>query len=451
MGLFGTLMQSAGSLRAFEKALEVVQNNVSNASTPGFAKQRLRLEAMPFEVGQGLPGGVMPARVDSFRNRYAEQAVQRRQEEYGLSDQRVANLARVEPYLDVTGDAGIPGALNRFFQSISAWSVAPNDSVARATVIEQAGGLAARVVDTANGMHNTRAAADQQIQYTVETVNHLAGIIRDLNAQMRQDYRQAEEPSLDARLQSTLEELAQHVNFTVLRQADSTVTLLLGGQTPLVVGNRQYQIQADISGSQARITDANGQDVTAQVSRGRLGAMLEFRNEALPAYLGDLNRLAAGLADRLNAVLAGGVDLDGQPGAALFAYDTADNAATTLRVTGISAEQLAGAAAGAPGGNGNVLELMGLADSPEIDGVSFTEFYGALARDLGRALETAREDLKTNEQLLAQARTLRQEASGVSLDEEAIHLMEFQRAYQASARLVTVLNDLTQYTIDLVR
>jgi len=57
----------------------------------------------------------------------------------------------------------------------------------------------------------------------------------------------------------------------------------------------------------------------------------------------------------------------------------------------------------------------------------------------------------TSEQLLLQARAMRDEVSGVSLDEEAVHLIEFQRAYQASARLITVLNELTEITINLLR
>jgi flagellar hook-associated protein 1 FlgK len=261
----------------------------------------------------------------------------------------------------------------------------------------------------------------------------------------------AADPGFDARLQSALEELAGYVNYTTVRQPDGSLTVLLGGQTPLVIGDRQYDIETGFSSAGAALYDADGRDITAQVVRGRLGALLESRNQMLPSFIDDLDQLAASLADRVNAVLAAGVDLNGQPGAPLFAYDPAGSAAASLSLASILPEQLAGALASAPGGNGNVLELMGLVDSAEIDGASFIEYYGALARNIGRAVETAREDLKTNEQLLLQARALRDDVSGVSLDEEAVRLIEFQRAYQASARLVTVLNDLTEVTINLIR
>ena len=451
MGLFSTLISSMGALRVFEQALEVTQNNVNNASTPGFAKQRLVIESLPFDPERGLPGGVLSGGPQSYRDHYAEQAVWRRREDYSYSDQLAASLSRIEPYFNVTGDAGIPGALNRFFQSVSAWSVAPNDSASRAAVIEQAGYLAERVRDTASSLIAAQNSAEQEIQQTAETINRLARMVSELNSQIRQEARTASDPSVDARLHTLLEELAGYVNITTLRQADGTWTILLGGQTPLVVGERQYEITAGHAGTQTIILDAAGKDVTSQVSRGRLGALLEFRNTTLPSYVSSLDRLASTLADRVNAELAAGVDMNNQPGAALFEYDPAVGAAISLRVTSITPEELAAALPAAPGGNGNVFNLVSLADSGEIDGASFTEYYAALARSVGRAMQTAQEDQTTNEQLLLQAQALRQEVSGVSLDEEAIRLIEFQRAYQASARLVTVVSELTEETINLLR
>jgi len=451
MGLFSSLVSSMSALRVFEDALSVTQNNVSNASTPGYAKQRLAFEAMPFQPAAGLPGGVWAAGLESARDEYAERAVQQQQEDLGKSEQLAAELARLEGFFDATGEAGIPGALNKLYQAFSAWSVAPNDAVARQVVIERAGDVAARFVETASNLGSASWALDRQIRNTVDTVNHLAGVLRDLNVQIRQDARMSSDAAVDAKIHTTLEELAQYVDFTVVKQADGSLTVLLGGQTPLVIADRQFQIQGDFSSSQTALQDVNGNDITSQVQRGRLSGMLEMRNSVIPSFMSDLNRLAAGVADRVNAILAAGVDANNQPGAALFTYDPAVGAASTLAVTSISPSQLAAALPDAPGGNGNTLTLMGLADSAEIDGSSFMEFYGTVARRLGRTLESAREDQKTNEQLLLQAQFLRSQASAVSLDEEATRLIQFQRSYQALARMVTALNELTQETINLVQ
>ena len=83
--------------------------------------------------------------------------------------------------------------------------------------------------------------------------------------------------------------------------------------------------------------------------------------------------------------------------------------------------------------------------------MTFSEAYGSIAADAGRMLDQAREQQTTQQLLLSQARNLRQEAAGVSLDEEAANLIAFQRGYQATAELVRVLNQLTETTINLIR
>jgi flagellar hook-associated protein 1 FlgK len=451
MGLFSSLVISAEALRVFEKALTVTQNNVSNADTAGYARQRATFEAMSLDTDVGLPGGVRSGPVQSARNQYAEQAVRRQTSRNAELEQRQADLEGLEPLYDASGEAGIPGALNQLFQGFLAWSAAPNDAVARNTVIERARDVAAGFVETAQGLAQSTLAADQQIRNSVDAINNLARMLKDLNTQQRQDFRAASDPAVDTQVNNTLEQLAEYVDFTTVKQADGSLTVLLGGQTALVVGDRQYEVSADISSAQAVLRDSENRDVTGQVSGGRLGALLETRNTTIPSYSADLNRLAAGLADRVNAILAAGVDSNGWPGAALFAYNSTDDAAATLSVTSILPEELAAATADAPGGNGNALQLARLADSPEIDGASFMEYYGTLAGQVGRALETTRENQQTQQQLLLQTQAFRQETSGVSLDEEAALLVEFQRSYQASARLVSILSGLTEEIINLVQ
>jgi flagellar hook-associated protein 1 len=74
-GLFGSLNSSLQALQAFEKALNVSQNNVSNSSTPGYARQTIQLEAQPFDIAGGQAGGVKAGAVQSTDNPYADQAV----------------------------------------------------------------------------------------------------------------------------------------------------------------------------------------------------------------------------------------------------------------------------------------------------------------------------------------------------------------------------------------
>jgi flagellar hook-associated protein 1 FlgK len=451
MPLFSTLLTSANALRVIDQQLATTQNNVSNAGTAGYAKQRLAVNSLPFDPAAGLPGGVSAGELQSYRNVYIEQTVRRRQQAWGAAQQQAGDLARVEPLFDVTGRAGIPGALNALLQSFSSLSVTPNDTVARQGVIDRASDLALRFNQDATALNSAKLDVDDQMRGVVDTINRLAADVRALNGEIRQDARSGGDPNLDAKLNATLEELSEYVDITTLRQQDGSTTVLVGGQIPLVMGDRAFPITVDFSGADTAIRDFNGQDVTAEIRGGRLYGLLDTRNAVLPSYITDLNRLAQALAGGVNAVLAGGIDLAGNAGAPLFTYDTAANAAFSLRVTGIAGPELAAALPGAPGGNGNALRLAALADSAAIDGLSFTAFYGGLAGRVGQDVQRASGAEQTQQQLLVQARSLRDSLSGVSLDEEAANVLAFQRAYQASAQLVKVLDELTEITVNLLR
>jgi flagellar hook-associated protein 1 len=111
---------------------------------------------------------------------------------------------------------------------------------------------------------------------------------------------------------------------------------------------------------------------------------------------------------------------------------------------------LAAASVGSAGGNGNALALSALGTSTVLNGFSFTAFYGNLSANVGRDVASATDSQTVQTQLLAQARAQRTSLSGVSLDEEAVRLVEFQRAYQATAKMVTVLDQLSLDTINMI-
>jgi flagellar hook-associated protein 1 FlgK len=104
--------------------------------------------------------------------------------------------------------------------------------------------------------------------------------------------------------------------------------------------------------------------------------------------------------------------------------------------------------------NGVPLALSALAspvqDADKVNGVSYSEFYGQLAGRVGSALNDATNGQEVQQSLLSQAKTLRQQYQGVSLDQEATTLMQFQRAYQATSKLLTVLDQLTEEAINMV-
>jgi len=450
--LLASLRTAANSMRAFEQALSIVQNNVTNATTPGYAKQQVDLVALRFQPELEIVGGVEAGVLVSSRDRFSEESVWRQAGLMGNRGALAAAVSDVEPVFDITSGSGIAAALDRFYGAFSSLTVTPNSIPVRETVIRRAGDLAAAFRFTSATLARAGDNARREIAGVLREVGRIAGDIRDLNVEIRKDYRNRLDAGLDARMYAALERLSELVDFTALQQEDGTYSLFVGGQIPLVIGDRVFGLTADTSGEQVVIEDFDGRDVTAKIRQGRLAGMLDFVNRRLASYKEDLDRLASELADRVNGLLAGGVDLNGAPPAVdLFEYDAVSGAAFTLQVTGIQPEQIAAALPGAPGGNGNALLLAGLATSNEIDGATFMEFLGQLSGRVGADIREARDDERTASLLLSQARSLRDRASAVDLNEEAAAMIEYQRAYEASARLIRVIDELTETMMTILR
>jgi flagellar hook-associated protein 1 FlgK len=450
--LMVSLRNAAESMRVFQRGMGVVESNVSNASTPGYARQTQVLSAMRFDLDTGLPGGVESGGTLDSRSGFAEAAVRRQLQSLGEADERTQQLERLEPVFSIEDGTGVAGALNSLFQAFSTLGVTPNDSSARQVALDRASALVRAFQATSSGLDDAGTRADTGLNQQAETINDLAGRIQKINQEFRNDYRAQNDAGLQATLNNLLEQLSEVADYTAVQAGDGSVAIYLGGQTLLTMGDRLYPVQADTTGAQARLLDSQGNDITEQISRGRLRALLDLRNSTLPARASELDTLAKTVADRVNGTLAGGVDLDGNaPVRDLFTYDSTLGVARTLGTNALDPPELALADPTAPGGNANALRLAALAQVKTIGGYSFTEYYGSIAASVGRDLEGAREAQSAQSDLASQARQLRDDLQKVSLDEEAVMLIQYQRSFEASARLVTALDEMTQVVFDMIR
>jgi flagellar hook-associated protein 1 len=477
MSLLSSLLSTSSALSVFDRAVEVSQNNTANVSTPDYASQSANLTALQFDPLHGMLGGLRDGPPQSSRNEFAEAAVRNQQGALGLATQQASSLQAVEGALNLSGSNGIPAALGNLFQSFSAWSLEPSSSTTRQAVLDAAQQVAASFQATAGNLAQVRQDTESEITGTVDKINALAGQLRDYNQQIREGDRN--DPALDAKMHQALETLSGLVNLGVRFESDGTATVLAGGQTPLVIGDQQYQIAAQLAvppglppgnapvPASSAILDSAGRDITAQISGGQLGALVGVHNGVLASLLGDasqpgeLNRLAQAFADRVNQVLSAGTVSDGPPpvaGAALFSYDTsnATRAASTLALDpAITPDQLAAIDPGPPYvSNGTALKLAALANpqdpADEIDNVSYVNFFGNQAAAVGRALVAANDQQDVAKQLVAQAQNIRQQISGVSLDEQAVLLVQFQRTYEANSKMISILDELAQTAVNLL-
>jgi flagellar hook-associated protein 1 FlgK len=452
MGSLSTsLINAANALQVYSDALDVAQNNVTNANTPGYASQSATLVAQPFDLATGAPGGVALGTTQSSRSQYADQSVRTEQTAYSYDQQQVSDLSTAQNYFSLSSTSGIAPDISALFQSFSELSVTPNDTVARQTVLNDASTVAQDFNDAANGLLSQANNLQESTSGTITSINQLAGTIAQINSQHVVDPSGGVDAGVDAQLSASLDQLSQYVNFSVLQQPDGQVSVYLGGQTPLVMGTQSYDIQGDFSTPQTAILSSSGNDITSQLTGGQLGAELNDNNNVLPSYVSGLNTLAQTLADQVNSALNNGIDENGAaPVTNLFSYNATTGAAITLAVNPLTPDQIAAASPGAPGGNGNALAVAALANAPVVNGYTFAQAYGNLGGQVGTDLSAAQNNSTTDQALLSQAQSLQQQTSGVSLDGEAVTLMQYERSYDAISKMLGVLDSLSLDVVNLL-
>ena len=471
-GLFSALDAASGALIAYQNSLDVSQNNVTNANTPGYAKQVPTLQALPFDLATGLAGGVASGQPQDTRSEFAETAVRQQTSLLGTFQQIQTSLQPLQGVFDATGKSGVSLALNDLYSAFSAWSTEPDNANSRTAVVNAAGEVATAFQQGASQINSTLNSTNQDIQSTLDQINQAAAAVVSYNAAKARD--KTPNAGLDANLNATLENLSQLADVQALHQQDGSVTLLLGGQVPLVIGQQQDQLKLGFSvpaGSGfpgnppvAAVLDSNGTDVSGKVTNGSLAGLLSVRNGTLgsligsPSQAGSLNTLAKGFADAVNATLAAGSTTLGappQPGPPLFVYGAGPNFASTIAVNpAITPSQLAAVDPGPPQvSNGTALKLSSLDSNAAyfINGQSFSQFFSSLATQVGSQISSAATSATAQQQLVSQAKAVRQQISGVSLDEEAVRMVQIQSAYSAASKVVSIVDQLTQDLINMVQ
>jgi flagellar hook-associated protein 1 FlgK len=470
--LIASMATAGNALDVYQQALTVVQNNITNSSTPGYATQSLNMVAQPLDVASGLAGGVAAQGLESSRDEYAEEEVRRQLQSLGKYETQTSGVSSIESLFDVTGNSGIPADLNNLYSSFSAWAASPNDASARQMVIANAGNLASDVHSLAGSLAQVSDDVESQIGSTVTQINQLAANIQQYNVERLQ--QGSSDPGSDANLHSSLEQLSELVDVSVINQPDGTVTVLMDGGSPLVVGTSQYSIssgQSVPSGAanpqsppSSQILDSQGNDITSQIQGGKLGGLLDVHNRVLASLVGDgqqagsLNQFAQAFADTVNGILQSGTVSPGSgaaQGAPLFTYDNSDPtlaAASFALNPAITPDQLAPVDAQG-NANGNANQLASLASSTSaggVNGLTFGDFFSGIASYVGQESSTASTNQQAQQQVVTQTEALRDQASGVSLDDQAVALLSFQKGYEATARLLTTLNDIAETTIDMI-
>lgn len=438
------------SLQAQQTGLDVVANNIANANTPGYSRQVAQfVEQAPFQ-GSGSGGGVDVAQVQSVRDAVLEIRLNQENATQNSLTSLQQQLAPVEAMFGTSGGAGLGTAIDAFFSSLQQLSTNPSDGSQRQQVITAAATMAQSFHQVAGGITQQITGADQELVQGVTQANGLLTQIAGLNNKIAESENSGQNAGalIDQRT-SAVRSLSGLMSFNVSDGGNGQITLTTAAGGELVVGANASQLTTQTTPAGVHDVVLAGADITATLGGGSLAGLVQARDQVLPALGAQLDQLASGLANAINAQNALGFTPSGAAGGNLFTPPAATNAAATLTLATSDPNAIAASANGTPGDNANLLAMEALQQQPIIAGQTPDNAYAGIVSSIGSTIAAANTQQQASQLVMTQLQNQRDAVSGVSLDEESIQLQQFQSAFQAAARVVGVINTLTSLAVNL--
>jgi len=450
--LNASLATALSGLTADQGALQATANNVANANTPGYSREvPVLIASDPVVVDPLTLGtGVTLQTIESIRDPILESQIQQETQTQGQLSALVSALSQTQnSFSSTTGDIG--SAISNFFDSVNQLSTSPSDQSLRQGVLTAADNLASAFNVAANNLTTQRASLNQSVEQAVGQINQLTQQIAQLNGQIGnlQNVGQSAGTFIDQRTQ-LIDQLSSLVDVSVI-PTDNTLTLTTASGTALVAGQQSFQLstQADNSGTQQIFAQNN--NITTTIVSGQLGGLLQARDQQIPGIQNQLDTLAANLANAINGVQTAGYDLNGDKGTNLFNAPPASDtgAAGTLSVAITDPSLIAASSDGTVGSNGNAEAMYALSNQSFIQNQTPTDYYSNIVFNVGNAASNANAEQSASSVVLQQLNDQRSSVSGVSLDQEAANMMQYQQAYAASAQVITAINDMMYDVINM--
>lgn len=449
MSDFVTLRTALSGLIAARAGVDTASHNIANAATPGFTRQRV--EQSTLIGGRSIQGGMIGSGtqitdISRTREQFLDMRLRSAVDLAHRANVRSSLLSQVEAELGEPTN-GISIALSATWSAFEDLSLDPVNTAARQNVLSSLDSLTTRIRQLAGGWDLLESQATTELESAVGQVNDLLSEVHSVNAEIRRSGSLTATPNdlLDRR-DLALDRLAELLGATSILHDNGTASVMLGGVSLVQEGGPSpLELGSDLD-----LLHPSGATLEAG---GEVGGRQQFLTVDFPGYKAALDGFVEELTVSLNTRHADGWYSSTDTGAPLLSH-AAGAAALTVQVALTDPEQLAVASSPGPpfpvhdGANAEWIAGLRIDESTPGSNSSLPEAWRAVVTRIGVDTATAAQVAQTQTDLAQAAGRTRESAHGVSIDEEMVQLMQYQHAYEASARVMTTVDGLLDVLIN---
>ena len=461
-----SLTIAAGSMQVSTLGIQTAGSNLSNVANPTYSRERLNLAA-------SSGGGATIVDISGLRDKIVDSQVVReggnlayiegmqgalQLAQVGLGQQIDRQSATPEAGAaaqNLGGQMAIANGLSEFFNSVQSASLSPSSVGDRQVLLMKASQLTDKINAVDGRLATMQADLGTDILVKVADANSLikSAASTATAAMAAQQSGSGSAAVLNDAAQNRLASLGKLIGFTVSHDDLNRITVTVGGIKLVDSGDAagNLQVVQDANGNPTiQAVSADGKTVAPLDSRGELMGIIDARDGAIQTLRSQLNTLSKSLITQVNAVHSSGMGLDGTSGESFFTGTGAGNIGVNKTLSD-DVRKIQLSSDGTSGNNETALALASLAAQPvkELGNLTFSQHYNQTVAQFGQVLSGVNNRQADQAVLTAALEKQRDSISGVSQDEEMASLITYQRAFQASAKVISMVDEIMKTIIDL--
>ncbi len=303
-------------LSAAQRALDVIGNNIANAATEGFHRQRIDLTpAYASQSGTAMiGGGVDVAGVGRMINTLLEDEILRQQSSQEQVSRELITMKTIESAFGElsTESGGLNAAIDNFFNALQELSVYPDDSIWQYKALTAAETMASQFRTLGDFLTTMESQIQLEAENTVEQINTLTTQIAELNDNIeRMEIGGNQVSNLRDQRDQRIAELSKLISVQTVSRENGVVDVIAGG-IPVVMGTSTIELEVGLNDAGKLGFGVAGTDnYNTDLQGGQLGGLLSLKNELVSNVHNDLNDLASSLIQQVNQYHLQGVGAQG--------------------------------------------------------------------------------------------------------------------------------------------
>lgn len=476
-------------LAAAKKQMATTAHNISNVNTEGYTRQRAELQAnRPIGRGNLVMGtGVDVSQVKRINDELVDKRMQAASTDHSYHEERSFQLGLIEEIFNESDGEGLNKVLNNFFNAFRELSTQPDNETLKSVLRDKAQLVAQDFRRISDKTEDVEKNIEGRLKIYTEDINSMLDNIANLNVKISElEISGGETGDLRDQRDLQVKNLSEYFEVETFTNERNQYVVNVIGVGAVVAGGTTQHLQSTVGRSENSLIDDNQKtlyvyfenkssfNLMDKFKKGKMQGLYETYNNELKKSKDSIDDIAYNLILATNTLHRKGyvnasfpLDENGQLITGDFKAITGINffqepnskhgAAATIDLSSLIKENpiyiAAAAAPNSPGDNRVALSIAKLQHERIFNNntASFEDLYLNNVGSIGLASSKSKINLDQAKGIVSQVKTLRDRISGVSLDEEATNMMQYQQAYEASARVIKASDDMFNSLMNMIR